>query len=72
VLQALPDGLTEETIRTARKIRFTPAMQNGRPISVSGMLEFAFNLYGSFPNPTCNAPALESSTGAFLLGSFTL
>jgi Flp pilus assembly protein TadD len=29
----------------ARRIRFTPAMRDGKPVSVIGSLEFAFNLY---------------------------
>jgi TonB family protein len=45
VLRGLPDGLTEQAIAAARKIRFTPAMRNGRPISVVGTLDFSFNLY---------------------------
>ena len=45
VLRGLPDGLTENAIEAAKKIRFQPAMKNGRPISVRGSLEFGFNLY---------------------------
>jgi TonB family protein len=45
VLRGLPGGLTEQAIAAARKIRFTPAMRNGRPISVVGTLDFSFNLY---------------------------
>jgi hypothetical protein len=29
----------------ARRIGFTPAMRDGKPVSVIGSLEFAFNLY---------------------------
>ena len=45
VLQGLSHGLTEQAIAAARKIRFTPAMRDGKPISVNGQLEFYFNLY---------------------------
>src|SRR5215510_5577674 len=45
VLRGLPDGLTENAIEAAKKIRFQPAMKNGRPISVRGSLEFGFNIY---------------------------
>jgi tetratricopeptide (TPR) repeat protein len=43
-LQGLSHGLTEECIKAARKIRFTPAMRDGKPISVYGSLEFTFTL----------------------------
>lgn len=45
VIQELPDGLTEQAINAAKKIRFKPAMRNGTPVSVRGNLEFSFNLY---------------------------
>ena len=45
VLQGLSYGLTEQAIAAARKIRFTPAMRDGKPISVNGELEFNFSLY---------------------------
>jgi TonB family protein len=45
VLQGLSHGLTEQAIAAARKIRFDPAMIDGKPRSVIGSLEFTFNLY---------------------------
>jgi len=45
VLRGLPDGLTENAIEAAMKIRFQPAVKAGKPISVRGALEFGFNLY---------------------------
>jgi len=45
VIRELPDGLTEKAIEAAKKIRFTPAMKDGAPVSVRGSLEFTFNLY---------------------------
>jgi TonB family protein len=42
-IQGLDYGLTEEAFKAARKIRFTPAMRDGKPISVSGRLEYTFN-----------------------------
>src|SRR5262245_4251518 len=45
VLRGLPDGLTENAIEAANKIRFQPAMKGGKPISVRGSLEFDFKLY---------------------------
>ena len=44
VVKGLSHGLTEEAIAAARKIRFTPAMGDGEPISVIGNLEFTFNM----------------------------
>jgi hypothetical protein len=40
----LSHGLTEEAIAATRKIRFTPAMRDGEPISVIGNLEFTFSM----------------------------
>jgi len=42
VIQGLSHGLTEQAIEAARKIRFTPAMRDSKPISVIGSLEFTF------------------------------
>jgi tetratricopeptide (TPR) repeat protein len=44
-LQGLSHGLTGQAVAAARKIRFTPAMRDGKPLSVIGSLEFTFNLY---------------------------
>ncbi|HKQ74199.1 MAG TPA: TonB family protein [Blastocatellia bacterium] len=44
VVRGLPDGLTESAIAAAKKIRFEPAMKDGKPVSVRGTLEFTFNL----------------------------
>ena len=44
VMQGLSHGLTEKSIEAARKIRFTPAMRDGKPISTIGSLEFTFHL----------------------------
>ena len=40
-----PDGLTETSIEAAQKIRFHPAVLNGKPVSVRATLEFSFALY---------------------------
>lgn len=45
VVRGLPCGLTESAIIAARKIRFTPAMKDGLPVSVSANIEFSFALY---------------------------
>jgi TonB family protein len=44
VESGLPYGLTEEAIKAARRIRFEPAMKDGKPVSVRGNLEFGFGL----------------------------
>jgi TonB family protein len=44
VIRGLPDGLTQQAIEATSKIRFTPAMKDGRPVSVRGALEFTFKL----------------------------
>jgi TonB family protein len=43
--RGLPHGLTETSIEAAQKIRFHPAIQNGKPVSVRATLEFSFALY---------------------------
>jgi TonB family protein len=44
VASGLPDGLTEEAIEAARRIKFKPAMRNGKPVSMWMQLEYNFNL----------------------------
>ncbi|HEV2668421.1 MAG TPA: energy transducer TonB, partial [Blastocatellia bacterium] len=44
VIRGLPHGLTEKAIEAANKIRFEPAMKDGRPVSVRGELEYNFRL----------------------------
>ena len=44
-LQGLSHGLTGQAIAAARKIKFAPAMRDGKPRSVIGNIEFTFNLY---------------------------
>lgn len=45
VVNALPDGLTEEAIKAARRIKFVPATKDGKPVSMWMQLEYNFNLY---------------------------
>jgi TonB family protein len=45
VVRGLPHGLTETSVEAANRIRFQPALQNGRPVSVRATLEFNFALY---------------------------
>lgn len=44
-VSGLPFGLTERAIAAARQIRFTPAIKDGRPVSMYIQLEYNFNLY---------------------------
>ncbi|HEU0184815.1 MAG TPA: energy transducer TonB [Blastocatellia bacterium] len=44
-VRGLPDGLTETSIEAAQKIRFHPAVLNGKPVNVRATLEFNFALY---------------------------
>jgi len=44
VVKGLPYGLTESAIEAATNTRFTPAMKDGKPVSVRGSVEFNFKL----------------------------
>lgn len=45
VVRGQPDGLTRRAIQAAQLMRFEPATKEGKPLTVSGQLEFTFNLY---------------------------
>lgn len=45
VISGLPYGLTEKAIEAARKIKFVPAMKDGKPVSMWMLVEYNFNLY---------------------------
>ena len=45
IVRPLSHGLTEEAILAARKIRFNPAVNNGRAVSVRMQIEYNFTLY---------------------------
>lgn len=45
VITGLPDGLTESSIDAARRIKFTPAKKDGKPVSVWVELEYRFDIY---------------------------
>jgi TonB family protein len=44
-LSRLPDGLTEEAVRAARRIKFIPATKDGRPVSQYATIDYGFNVY---------------------------
>jgi TonB family protein len=45
IVRDLPYGLTAQALIAMQKIKFKPAMKDGKPISVRGNLEFSFYLY---------------------------
>jgi TonB family protein len=45
VLNGLPDGLTEKSIEAARRIKFKPAMKDGKAVSTWVYLEYRFDIY---------------------------
>jgi TonB family protein len=45
VVSPLPDGLTEKSIDAAKKIKFIPAVKDGKFVSMWIQLEYNFNLY---------------------------
>lgn len=44
-ITGLPNGLTEQAIAAAKRIKFTPAMKDGRQVSVAITLEYHFSVY---------------------------
>jgi len=45
VVSGLPDGLTEQAIEAARRIKFIPATKDGKPVSMWMELQYNFNTY---------------------------
>jgi len=45
VVRKLPHGLTQQSIKAARAIRFTPAMKDGQPVSMWMELQYNFNFF---------------------------
>ena len=45
VIKGLPDGLTEEAIKAARKIKFVPAEKDGRKVSQWATIQYNFSIY---------------------------
>lgn len=42
---SLPNGLTEQAIAAARKIKFEPALKNGVPVTAAKIVEYRFVIY---------------------------
>lgn len=45
VVRGLPDGLSEKGLEAARQIKFQPAVKDGKPVSVSILVEYSFDIY---------------------------
>lgn len=45
VVKGLPHGLTSKAVAAARRVRFTPAQKDGRPVSQWVTFEYNFNIY---------------------------
>jgi TonB family protein len=45
VIVGLPYGLTENAIKAAHKMKFRPALKDGKPVSTWAQLEYTFSLY---------------------------
>jgi len=45
VVSGLPDGLSEKAIAAAQQVKFTPAIKDGKPVSVRVVLEYNFSVY---------------------------
>ncbi len=58
VVKGLPDGLTENAISVACRIKFKPATKDDSPVSQAVMVEYAFKLFGS-PPPILSRPPLR-------------
>ena len=45
IVNYLPDGLTERAIEAAKQIKFEPATQNGKVVTVTKQVQYSFTLY---------------------------
>jgi TonB family protein len=44
-VSGLPNGLTNQAVEAAKRIRFQPAMKKGKPITVRKLVQYNFTLY---------------------------
>ncbi len=44
-IKKLPFGLTENAIRAAKEMRFSPAVRDGKPVSATRLVEYTFTVY---------------------------
>jgi TonB family protein len=45
VISGLADGLTEQAVEAAKKIKFTPATKKGKSVTVTKTVEYTFTIY---------------------------
>ena len=45
IIEGLPDGLTEASIAAVQRIKFNPALLDGKPVSTFVQIEYHFHLY---------------------------
>jgi TonB family protein len=45
VISGMGNGLTEQAVEAAKKIKFEPATKNGKPVSVTKPVEYSFTIY---------------------------
>lgn len=45
VISGMGNGLTEKAVEAAKKIKFEPAMKDGKPVSVTKPVEYSFTIY---------------------------
>ena len=45
ILRGLPSGLSWQAVAAARQVKFTPAMIDGKPVSMFIQMEYCFDLY---------------------------
>ncbi|MGI8734624.1 MAG: TonB family protein [Pyrinomonadaceae bacterium] len=45
LLRGLPSGLSWQAVEAARQVKFTPAMIDGKPVSMFVQMEYCFDLY---------------------------
>jgi len=45
LMSKLPHGLTREAVEAAQKVKFEPAVKDGRPVSQYVQIEYNFNIY---------------------------
>lgn len=45
VVRGIEGGLTEQAVAAAKQIKFEPARKNGKPVTVTKLIEYTFTLY---------------------------
>lgn len=45
VISGMGNGLTDQAVEAAKKIKFEPATKNGKPVTISKPVEYSFTIY---------------------------